>query len=102
MMAMSISFFVNSQIAAVLLTVILTLIPTLQYSGMIVPLSSLSVAGRIQARMLPASYFFEAVTASFLKEIGWNAIGHVVLALAIYVMVLFAFCCLKFSKRPKS
>lgn len=102
MMGMVISFFVRSQIAAVLLTVIMTLIPTLQYSGMIVPLSSLSEAGQIQARLLPASYFFEATTASFLKGVGWNAIWHVPLALTIYILVLFSFCCLKFSKRPMS
>lgn len=102
MLGMVISFFVRSQIAAVLLTVIATLIPTLQYSGMIVPLSSLSEAGQLQARLLPASYFYEAVTASFLKGVGWNAIWHVPLALAIYIFVLFLFCCFKFSKRPKS
>ena len=100
MMGMIISFFVNSQIAAVILTVIVTLIPTLQYSGMIVPLSSLSELGRLQARMLPASYFFEAVQASFLKGVGLEAIWHVVLALSIYVLVLFWLCCLKFTKRP--
>ena len=102
MMGMFISFFVNSQIAAVLLTVILTLIPTLQYSGLIVPLASLSDAGRIQARMLPASYFYEAVQASFLKGVGLDAIWHVIAALSLYVSILFLFCCLKFSKRPVS
>lgn len=102
MMGMLISFFVRSQIAAVLLTVIVTLIPTLQYSGMIVPLSSLSEAGQIQARLLPASYFYEAVTASFLKGVGWSAIWHVPVALTVYIFVLFSFCWLKFSKRPKS
>ena len=100
MMGMIVSFFVNSQIAAVILTVIITLIPTLQYSGMIVPLSSLSESGRLQARMLPASYFFEAVQASFLKGVGIEAIWHVVVALTIYVSLLYLFCCLKFSKRP--
>lgn len=100
MMGMFISFFVNSQIASVLLTVIVTLIPTLQYSGMIVPLSSLSESGRLQARMLPASYFYEAVQASFLKGVGIEAIWHVLVALSLYVSVLYLFCCLKFSKRP--
>lgn len=102
MLGIIISFFVNSQIAAVILTVLVTLIPTLQYSGMIVPLSSLSDAGRFQARLLPASYFFEAIQASFLKGIGLSGIWHVILALSIYSLALFAFCCLKFSKRPKS
>ena len=101
MMGMMISFFVNSQIAAVLLTVIITLIPTLQYSGMIVPLSSLSEAGRFQARMLPASYFYEAIQASFLKGVGFGEIWHVFAALIVYSLLLFSFCCFKFSKRPK-
>lgn len=102
MMGTFISFFVNSQIAAVLLTCIATLIPTLQYSGMLVPLSSMSDAGRFQARMLPASYFYEAVTASFLKGVGLQSIGIDVVALTIYAAVLFLLCCAKFSKRPKA
>ena len=61
---------------------------------------SLSETGRLQARMLPASYFFEAVQASFLKGVGIEAIWHVVVALTIYVSLLYLFCCLKFSKRP--
>lgn len=102
MMGMAISFFTSSQIAAVLLTVLLTLIPTLQYSGMLVPLASLSDSGYVQARMLPSSYFYEAVQASFLKGVGFSAVWHSIVALSIYVLVLFGFCCLKFTKRPKS
>ncbi|MCA9137681.1 MAG: ABC transporter permease [Planctomycetales bacterium] len=102
MMGMIISFFVRSQIAAVILAVLLTLIPTLQYSGMIVPLSSLSEVGQIQARMLPASYFFEAIQASFLKGTGFQGVLQPITALLIYSLLLYVLCCLKFSKRPKS
>jgi len=102
MMGMAISFFTSSQIAAVLLSVMLTLIPTLQYSGMLVPLSSLSDSGYVQARMLPGSYFYEAVQASFLKGVGLSAVWHSVAALMIYASLLFGFCCWKFTKRPKS
>lgn len=102
MMGMIISFFVRSQIAAVILAVLVTLIPTLQYSGMIVPLSSLSETGQIQARLLPASYFFEAIQASFLKGTGFAGLQGSIAALLIYSIVLYMLCCLKFSKRPKS
>ncbi|PAY18934.1 ABC transporter permease [Rhodopirellula sp. SM50] len=102
MMGIIISFFVRSQIAAVILAVLITLIPTLQYSGMIVPLSSLSDAGQIQARMLPASYFYEAIQASFLKGTGFAGLQQPIAALLVYSLVLYALCCLKFSKRPKS
>jgi ABC-2 type transport system permease protein/ribosome-dependent ATPase len=102
LMGMMISFFVSSQIAAVLFTVIATLLPTLQYSGMLVPLSSLSEFGQIQARMLPASYFYEAALASFLKGAGIRTVWIDIVALSAYAVVLFTFCCLKFSKRPRS
>ena len=102
MMGMAISFFTSSQIAAVLLSVMVTLIPTLQYSGMMVPLSSLSNSGYVQARMLPGSYFYEAVQASFLKGVGLSAVWHVIVALIVYASLLYVFCCLKFTKRPKS
>ncbi len=102
MMGMAISFFTGSQIAAVLLTVLLTLIPTLQYSGMLVPLSSLSESGYVQARMLPGCYFYEAIQASFLKGVGLSAVWHSIVALSAYAVVLFVFCSLKFTKRPRS
>ncbi|MCG8650932.1 MAG: ABC transporter permease, partial [Pirellulales bacterium] len=102
MMGMIISFFVRSQIAAVILAVLITLVPTLQYSGMIVPLSSLSEVGKIQARMLPASYFYEAIQASFLKGTGFAGLQLSIVALLIYSLVLYTLCCWKFSKRPKS
>lgn len=102
LMGMIISFFVRSQIAAVILAVLVTLIPTLQYSGMIVPLSSLSESGQIQARMLPASYFFVAIQASFLKGTGFAGLQGSIAALLVYSLVLYTLCCFKFSKRPKS
>lgn len=101
MMGMIISFFVRSQIAAVILAVLATLIPTLQYSGMIVPLSSLSPAGQFQARMFPASYFYEAIQASFLKGTAVTGLSGPIAALLIYSLVLYALCCWKFTKRPK-
>lgn len=102
MMGMIISFFVRSQIAAVILAVLVTLIPTLQYSGMIVPLSSLSQAGQVQARMLPASYFYEAIQASFLKGSGFPQLLEPTAVLLFYSLLLYGLCCLKFSKRPAS
>lgn len=102
MMGMIISLFVNSQIAAVLLTVIVTLIPTLQYSGLLVPLDSLSDAGRFHARMLPASYFYQTILASFLKGVGGQTIWFNALALFVYASILFLVCFLKFKKRPRA
>ena len=101
MMGMIISFFVRSQIAAVILAVLITLIPTLQYSGMIVPLSSLSEAGQFQARMLPSSYFYEAIQASFLKGTGFAGLLNSIAALSIYSLVLYVLCCLKFRQEAQ-
>ncbi len=101
LIGMVISFWVRTQIAAVIITVLLTMIPTIQYSGMLVPLSSLSDSGRMHARLLPASYFYEAMLASFLKGVGLEVIWPDIVALSVYVVLLFLFGYFKFTKRPR-
>lgn len=62
-----VSLVVRSQIAAILVTLIVAMVPTMLYSGMITPLSSLSEAGRMQANLLPATYYNRIVSGAFLK-----------------------------------
>ncbi len=56
-MGLFISTFMSSQIAAVFATALLTLIPSIQFSGMIDPVSSLQGGGRIIGEIYPSTYF---------------------------------------------
>ena len=54
---MLISAFASTQIAALFGTAILTVLPATQFSGMMVPVSSLSGTAQIMGRAFPMTYF---------------------------------------------
>lgn len=58
-----VSTFMKSQIAALFGTTLLTLIPAVQYSGLIDPVSSLQGAGAVIGRIYPATYFMTIARA---------------------------------------
>ena len=62
-----VSTLTRTQVAAVFATAIIALIPTSQFSGLLVPVSSLSGAGRAIGLAFPASWFVLAfITAASL------------------------------------
>lgn len=96
------SLFVRTQIAAIIVTIILTMIPAVLYSGCLIPISSLSGQAQTIAHMLPAMYYTNIVTGSFLKGVGFKSLWPNVLILMGYATVLFTIGFAQFSKRPRS
>ncbi|MCK0196959.1 ribosome-associated ATPase/putative transporter RbbA [Ancylobacter sp. 6x-1] len=66
-----ISSFMNSQIAAIFGTALITLIPAVQYSGMIDPVSSLQGAGAFIGHIYPTTYFITIARGTFSKGLGF-------------------------------
>ena len=62
----------KSQIAAMFLAMIGTLIPTVTYGGMLDPVSSLEGAGRIIGEVYPASHMFTISRGVFNKALGFG------------------------------
>ncbi len=96
-----VSLLVRTQIAAILVMIVLTLIPAVLFSGVFVPLDSLGAAGRFQSRLLPATYFNLIAQASFLKGVGVETIWPDMAMLAVYATVLLAIAWWRFTKRPR-
>ncbi|ROH93605.1 ABC transporter ATP-binding protein/permease [Stagnimonas aquatica] len=69
------SSFTRSQVAAVFLTMIGTMIPTIQYSGLLDPVSSLEGAGAVIGRLYPASHFLTISRGVFNKALGFADLG---------------------------
>ncbi|MCB4767760.1 ribosome-associated ATPase/putative transporter RbbA [Ancylobacter sp. Lp-2] len=65
------SSFMNSQIAAIFGTALLTLIPAVNYSGMIDPVTSLQGAGAFVGQIYPATYFMTIARGTFSKGLGF-------------------------------
>ncbi len=64
----------RSQIAAMLLTVIGTLIPAIQYAGLIHPVSSLAGGARVLGEVYPATYMFLISRGVFAKALGFSSL----------------------------
>jgi len=96
-----VSILVNTQVAAVLLTMVITFIPAMLYSGLLVPVESMSADAQIQAWLFPPRYYLEITWGSFLKGLGWNELWVPVAVLAGYATVLWSIGFLAFHKRPK-
>lgn len=63
------STFTRSQVAAIFVTMIGTMIPVIQYSGMIDPVSSLEGAGALIGRVYPATHFLTISRGVFNKAL---------------------------------
>lgn len=83
-----ISLFVRTQVAAMLLTSVATLIPSFLYSGFFVPFSSMDLAAQVESYLFPARYFMVISRGTFLKGGGWGDLWPQLLALLGYFAAL--------------
>jgi ribosome-dependent ATPase len=70
-MGLVISTFMKSQIAAIFATALITLIPAVQYSGLIDPVSSLQGMGAFIGKIYPTTYFVTIARGTFSKALGF-------------------------------
>ena len=97
-----VSLLVRTQIAALIVTMIVSIVPTILFSGLLVPISSLSPGSQFQAHLFPGMYYTNIVRGTFLKGIGPEVLWVDVLALAVYAAVLRIIGYRLFTKRPRS
>ncbi|HSE59574.1 MAG TPA: ABC transporter permease [Nitrospiraceae bacterium] len=97
-----ISLLVNTQMAALLITMVVAMVPTILFSGLLVPVSSLSRGAQFQAHLYPAMYYTDIVRGSFLKGVGLDVLWINLLALALFAAGLGLISYRLFTKRPKA
>jgi ribosome-dependent ATPase len=72
------STFTGSQVAAVFVTAILTITPTIQFSGLLQPVSTLEGSARVVGSIWPASYYMHSSLGTYTKglraELMWKDI----------------------------
>lgn len=101
-MGLLVSVFVKTQTAAMLVTAVVSLVPSVLYSGVIIPLPSLTESARVFAHFLPAMYYTNIVTACFMKGVGFSCFWKDVLILAMYATILMGSGYFFFHKRIRS
>jgi ABC-2 type transport system permease protein len=97
-----VSLFVKTQMAALVITIIIAMIPTILFSGLLVPVSSLSPGARMQAHFFPGMYYTNILRGSFLKGLGWHAMWIDMMALAVIAVTLRMIAYALFTKRPRA
>ncbi|MDI2141372.1 MULTISPECIES: ribosome-associated ATPase/putative transporter RbbA [unclassified Pseudomonas] len=81
-MGLLISAFTRTQIAAILGTMIITSLPTIQFSGLIVPRSSLEGAAAVMGTLFPAGHFLDIAVGTFTKALDLRQLWPQCLALS--------------------
>ena len=97
-----ISLLVQTQMAALIITMVVAMVPTILFSGLLVPVGSLTQGAKVQAHLYPAMYYTNIVRGSFLKGVGADILGIDLLALAVFAAVIGGLAYRLFTKRPKT
>jgi ABC-2 type transport system permease protein/ribosome-dependent ATPase len=97
-----VSLMVRTQVAAVMLTVVISFVPAMLYSGLLVPIESMGLATKIESHLFSPIYYLRITWGSFLKGLGWTELWFDVLALVIYALILWVVGFYNFHKRPSS
>ena len=95
------SSFMNSQIAAIFATALLTMIPAVQYSGMIDPVSSLEGLGAVMAKIFPSAYMVTISRGVFGKALDFQDLRADLTALLIIAPTYLALSTLLLRKQER-
>jgi ribosome-dependent ATPase len=95
------STFTRSQIAAIFLTLIGTMVPTIQFAGLLNPVNSMEGVGRVIGNVYPATHMLSISRGVFNKALGWQELrgDYLALMLAFPVILGLAIVLLKKQER---
>ncbi len=82
-----VSTFTRTQVAAVFATAILSIVPAVNFSGLIVPVSSLSGGARLFGLGFPAAWYQQVSSGAFTKGLGFEALWVNLVMLAVFGVV---------------
>ncbi len=81
-----VSTFTQTQVAAVFATTILAVIPTVNFSGLLVPISSLTGEGRLIGLLFPAAWFQPITVGTITKGLGFSQLWFNAFVLAVFTV----------------
>jgi ribosome-dependent ATPase len=85
-----ISSFTRTQVAAVFATAILSIVPAVNFSGMLAPVSSLSGGARVIGLSFPSSWYQQVSVGVFAKALGFASLWKDIAAIALIALVFLA------------
>jgi ribosome-dependent ATPase len=93
------SVFASTQTAAIFAAAIIAILPAVQFSGMFVPVSSLTGGAWAAAKIFPSTYFQAVSVGTFTKALGMVSLWRSVVALAAIAVIYFLLSVLLLKKQ---
>lgn len=94
-----ISTITRSQLVAMLLALLLTLMPSFLFSGFLFPIFTMPMMMQVYTYLFPARYFIEITRGVIMKGIGLELLWPQFLILLAYTTVVFAAATARFRKK---
>ncbi|CCJ07329.1 ribosome-associated ATPase/putative transporter RbbA [Methylocystis sp. SC2] len=85
-----VSSFIRTQVAAIFITAVISIIPAVNFSGLLVPVSSLSGSGRVLGLTFPAAWYHQISIGTFTKGLGFTLLWPDLIALGVFTLVFLA------------
>ena len=95
------STLTSSQVAAVFVTAILTIIPTVQFSGLLQPVSTLEGSARIVGSFWPTTYYMHSSVGAYTKGLGPSLMIQDIIFLACCIPILWGISLVGLRKQEK-
>lgn len=96
-----ISSFTKTQVAAVFATSIISIIPAVNFSGLLVPVASLSGGGRLIGLAFPSAWYQPISIGAFTKGLGFTDLWTNLVMLAVFIVIFIAGSALALNKQEK-
>jgi ribosome-dependent ATPase len=94
-----ISSCTSSQVAAVFGVTILSFMLSLQFSGLLQPVSTLEGSARIMGRLWPTTYYMNLSMGAFTKGLSFSGLQHNMFILALFIPILTIITTLALKKQ---
>jgi len=91
----------QTQVASIFATAILCMLPTLQFSGIVQPTSTLEGTGKIIGTIWPATYYMHLSVAAFTKGLGFYDLVKDIVLLALFGPVFIAIAATFLKKQER-
>jgi len=98
---MAMSTFTSTQVAAVFITAILTIQPTIQFSGLLQPVSTLEGNAKFLGSIWPTTYYMHSSVGAYTKGLGPGLMLQDLLVLTLAIPVLLTLSTLGLKKQEK-
>jgi len=94
-----VSSVTRSQIVAMLLSLLATLMPSFLFSGFLFPIYTMPVMLQLYTYLFPARYFIEISRGIVMKGVGLSVLWPQLLALLLYTVFVFGVTTRLFRKK---